>query len=70
MMFATNAESVNVWKEVGKDTFTFSHKENLGKLKNGEIHILQDRKPRNKLSNHTEPKIGGNKLSNHTEEKQ
>lgn len=45
-MLATNAESVNVWKEVGKDTFTFSHKENLGKLKNGEIHILQDSKPR------------------------
>lgn len=68
MMFATNAESVNVWKEVGKDTFAFSHKENLGKLKNGEIHVLQDGKPRNKLSNRTEPKIGGNKLSNHTEE--
>lgn len=64
MMFATNAESVNVWKEVGKDTFAFSHKEHLGK----GIHILQDSKPRNKLSNHTEPKIGGNKLSNHTEE--
>lgn len=66
-MFATNAESVNVWKEVGKDTFTFSHKEYLGKLQKREIHVLQDSKPRNKLSNHTEPKIGGNKLSNHTE---
>lgn len=67
-MFATNAESVNVWKEAEKGVFVFDHKENLGKLKNGEIHVLQDRKPRNKLSNHTEPKIGGNKLSNHTEE--